>query len=692
MYAIRRPTMIVALIASVLVGVAGPSPASALPPAPEAAPSPAAAKAMAAVPAASPARTRAAAAPDVVGPAGRDYATDVFNDPWDYDNVDDLILNFSGTVKFDNLRFGDGSVKGRVAGSDAYLSLIWGGYTTSVLAGRDGHLKANRLNAAVYNAAYLRVHSGAAAGVTRRAYFNWFSCSTPKAEDTCGGRSPMFSLKPGWNTYVIPLGARESGHVNWGGKINSLRLVFKDAGSDVAIDEIRLFDRHSGQQLSVPGLSDETTLVWKDSKGRSGTLAPDAKPSRATAVTGSKVDLSFLPPGTYQVGTKVGTGAARWQRTVTLDMPRPALITPNALGDKDYATTVLKNPWDMASAADIRSSTNAKVSFAGGKLKGRNAAPTWNDPSVTFRSGSAGIDGSIYHHLTIVSSYSGVYKLAGTPGGGSMARFMWRKVGRDTIPEQVVSRDIITYPGTRTVTIDLNQSAADLITAKSQQRYSFVTGAKVATLRWDPNEDPGAGAAARSWTVSDVKLRSDFTADGSFPITWKDASYKAGGKATISYSKTRGSCAGKAIASDVPVLTGTNTTVWNTRNLAAGRYFVCVKITRNHATVSRAASGVIVVKHSAGRPAAPKVSAAAPKVTVKSGKATVTFTAGSGSIKGYQVQETKTLRAVVLAASGRKTSVACASLQGTASFRVRSYGAGGVSAWSKANPAVRCPG
>ncbi|RIJ71411.1 hypothetical protein D1871_14010 [Nakamurella silvestris] len=624
------------------------------------------------------------------GPAGSDYATDVFNDPWDYNNIEDLVI-FGGAPKFSGLRFDAGSVKAKVAGTDAYLSLVWGGYPTSVLAGRDGHIPANRINAAKYDGAYLRIYSGAPAGVTRRAYFNWFDCPTPKAENTCGGRSPMFALKPGWNTYVIPLGARESGAVNWKGRINSLRLVFKDAGSDIAIDEIRLFDRHSGQQITVDGLNENTTLAWKNAAGTTGTLPPEAKPSRQTAVTGSRVDLSFLPAGTYQIGVKQGTAPVRWQRSVLLDSPRPALITPNAVGDKDYATTVLRNRWDMASAADISSKTNAAVTFSGGKLRGKNAGPTWNDPSVSFRIGAAGIDGSIYHNLTIVSSYTGPYGLANAPGGGSMGRFMWRMVGKDVIPEQVISHDVITFPGTRTITFDLNQPASALIDPTSPRRYSFTGGTKVATLRWDPNEDPATGASARSWTVDDVQLRSDFTADGSFPITWKDANYRAGGKATVSYSKTKGSCAGKAISSGVPVTAGTNTTVWNTRNLAAGRYYVCLKITRNHATVTRPAAGVIVVRHQSSRPAAPKVSSAAPVTKVRSGTATVTFKAGSGKITGYQLQETKTLYSRVLSASARTTAFACGGLRGTASFKVRSYGPGGVSAWSKAGPAVRCP-
>ena len=45
--------------------------------------------------------------------------------------------------------------------------------------------------------------------------------------------------------------------------------------------------------------------------------------------------------------------ASRGWKAVTLAAPLPKFITPNAVGDRDYATTVLGDPWDMNGAADV---------------------------------------------------------------------------------------------------------------------------------------------------------------------------------------------------------------------------------------------------------------------------------------------------------------------------------------------------
>src|ERR1700712_2478809 len=63
----------------------------------------------------------AAAVATVTGPSGADYATDTFGDPWDFSNTDDMILNFSGTVKTSGLGMANGQVHARLTANSAYL-------------------------------------------------------------------------------------------------------------------------------------------------------------------------------------------------------------------------------------------------------------------------------------------------------------------------------------------------------------------------------------------------------------------------------------------------------------------------------------------------------------------------------------------------------------------------------------------
>ena len=149
---------------------------------------------------------------------------------------------------------------------------------------------------------------------------------------------------------------------------------------------------------------------------------------------------------------------------------------------------------------------------------------------------------------------------------------------------------------------------------------AFLSPTRVTALRWDPNEDRGA----RRWYLKDVQLRSDFATTGTFPVAWYDAAYQAGGTATIVADTDRIGCNGVAVASGVPVQAGTNNTVWNTAGVAAGRYWLCLKITNGSAVTSGYARGVIVVG------ANPPVTDASPTAALDGGTLSGTIYTVSG--------------------------------------------------------------
>jgi len=109
--------------------------------------------------------------------------------------------------------------------------------------------------------------------------------------------------------------------------------------------------------------------------------------SKVTGTNGT-VDLSVLPAGYYWIGLRPSAGGdvSNWQ-LVSLASPLPRFITPNVVGDRDYARTIMRNPWDLNSASDVIKVGNAnRVSYAGGQLAATN---TSNDPFVSLRSVSA---------------------------------------------------------------------------------------------------------------------------------------------------------------------------------------------------------------------------------------------------------------------------------------------------------------
>ena len=518
------------------------------------------------------------------GTAGDDYATDTFADPWDYSNTDDLLLDSGPAMKASNPQSGNGIARMHFT-DNGYVSPIWGGYGGPLFIGRDGGKPGNALNTARYHTVTFQAYSNrdVSAGLF------WFNCPGGTVGSNCGGGMP-FGLKAGWNTYVLSPGASVYGGwpLAWGGSVNGLRLAVSPGttGSDFALDWFRVVQPASGASFSFanPG-GGGADLIW-DSDGDNGNNTSGqtnwgvlAKVSGASGTA----DLSGLPAGSYRIGVRRSGTMANWTN-VTLAAPLPRIITPNAVGDRDYATTVLGNPWDMNGPDDVAAVGNAtNVSYAGGQLAATN---TSNDPYVHLKLGPGGIDSRIYRNFTITSDYDGTFDLRDIAGGGTMGRVVWSRSdgrGGQTGP-------VLTYSGPRTLSFDMGQPDNQLL-EPTNPGSSFLSNNAITVLRWDPNEDRGA----RRWYVKDVQLRSDFATTGSFPIVWQDGAYAQGGTATLVADTDRTGCNGRTVASGVTVNQGQNTTVWNTSGVPAGRYWLCLTITRGGAVTSGYAGGVLVV-------------------------------------------------------------------------------------------------
>lgn len=644
---------------------------------------------------AAPAAAAGPAAPTVQergGVAGRDYATDLFGDPWDYANADDLLLDNGGpAMSLANQRLSGGLAVMDVM-SSGYVSPVWSGYEGSMLMGRDGSAPGLAIDADRYRTVSFSAYSSrdVAAGLM------WFACPGGGVKDTCGGGQPV-GLKAGWHTYVVRPGASAyagggAWTLPWAGQRTGLRFaVSPTTPTHVALDWMRLSTPGSGQQVGFvnPAPGQPAELLWDSDDDRTNNVPEKAGWGvvATTTAASASADLSVLPPADYALVVR-SRGVSGPPLRSTLDAPLPVFTNPDEDGDKDFAATVLGDPWDMDQLSDVTSTHNTVgVGVAGGRLQGTNdvRSPYVNDPHLYLRTGP-GIDSRTYRRLTLKSGYEGPFDLRDIAGGGTMGRVMWRRA--DTGSAIIQTTDVLTYSGQRSLTIDLGMPVDDLIETDQGNKLPFVSASPVTALRWDPNEDRGA----RRWSVDEVTLKSDFVAHKGFDVRWYDAAYRPGGTAELVADTDRTGCDGRTVSSGQPVVRGSNATAWDVAGTPAGRYWLCLRVTRGGAVAEQYAKSPVVVSGDAAPGSAP-AAPAVPEVAAVAGGATVHWVAptspGSG-LAGYEVKHVPSGE-VRRTGAADPAGVAWAGLPpyADATFSVRALNDAGWGAWSATTPAVR---
>lgn len=521
--------------------------------------------------------------------SGQDFATSTWQDPWDYSNSADLLLDDNGPAwGLSNAVMANGVASFSIAGG-AYVSPLWGGYDGSLHLGRDGALPANTLNATTY--ARLHLHAYASAPVS--AALQWFSCSTVRA--SCMGGMP-FGLRQGWNDIDLAIAnnPRMIAHgAPWSAAIHGVRLAMTARSAAIKLDFLRIYQPDSASTLSWTSPdSARASLWWSDNSapltpvaGQHGGPVTDSGTAtgggdrQVTNVAGYPPSTRFWALSASGAQTYVGQTAA---------VPLPVIDSPSAAGCADY----LGRPWTFPSPRSLAGYANATaLAFSRtGELSATNAGPQRNDPHIFLPLGPGGINGRVYHRLTIVESYDGPFNLKNAPGGGTMGRVMWRTAGHTALSQ---TNDILTYGGVQTITIDLATPVATLTEPDGSpaQRYAFAATAPVLQLRWDPNEDPGA----RRWHVFSVRLAADCSTRTSFAMTWHDAGWMPGSRAAIQAVGANGATTTLA---DVSESAGTNSFAVRAAGLPAGSYTLRTLVT-NPAGVSTAArsSGPLVISH-----------------------------------------------------------------------------------------------
>lgn len=515
----------------------------------------------------------AAALPQVGAPSpsavaeSADYASDVLSDPWDFSNA------------------GDVEAPAAVAGGlltyvlPAQQSLV-SSIASSQPWGRDGRL--NPANADRYTRLSLRLWSSARSvgGVS------WTRCSW--ATVTCRGFQ-SFMMQTGWNTYDLTLkgSGLSTAPAPWSGQVVGLRLTGA-AGPTVKVDWARLHDTSAAETVvpwTDPAPGRVATLYW-DSDSNPNNNTPDqpgwgvaATISSSASSNSTHVPLSALPPGTYGFYVVAGATASTVSAPVTVvSRPRPVVLSPSAAQGTDYATSVRKDPWDMAQRTDFRLTGASVIGMNGRWMAAQN---TGNDPNV-YLSLPKPFLGNTFHRVQVHVALLGSYGLSGRPGGGCVGRLLWT-TARGGPTKWQTTDDLVLYPGWNAVTVDMATSPSTAIVdpVLGANRIGWA-GQTITALRFDPNEDPGP----RRWFLDDVRVGADpVSSAGTFSVQFSDLTGLPGTTATVEAVGTAGQVLPVAT---VVVQQGVNTVRWHpARTVPVGTYRIRVVLTSTAGRTTR---------------------------------------------------------------------------------------------------------
>jgi hypothetical protein len=263
------------------------------------------------------------------------------------------------------------------------------------------------------------------------------------------------------------------------------------------------------------------------------------------------------------------------------------------------------DPWDFSGPQDVLEVGNAAVLGFGTRMTARNAGPSVNDPFAWLRLRTPTVDPHRFHRLTVRSGYEGAFRLEDEPGGGTMGRIVWRAADDPRRVQQ--TEDVVTYSGTRSVTVDLKAPGVHETDPEALPARDW-TAAPVSGLRWDPNEDRGA----RTWWLERVALRADDEAGTSYDVRWVDAGFAPGSTATVVRLDDPSGAGRRVLAAGLPQRPGTNVHRWDSSATPPGRYWIAVEVTGPAGAATAVSTGPVRVvgggaQGQAVSPAAPLV-------------------------------------------------------------------------------------
>lgn len=454
-----------------------------------------------------------------------DFASEVYGDPWDYSQTTDQNTDAVGTSA--SISGGKLRVALRSGDSVSLVDTISG----SLPYGRDGAVMP--IDASRYKRLSFKMDQPFDRQI---GAVYWWTCR--EKTSACGG-GITFPVTPGSQVYDLPLtkaSTLQSGRP-WSGRIVAFRL----------------------DPVVLPA-------------GKSGTALIDW-----TRLRGSGGSHAAYPPGTYG-------------DTVVARRPRPVVDSPNVRQGVDLATRQRGTPWVFTNATAARGIgiENATIlGYGASGMTARNSGAHPGDSQLSLPVSRFKADS--YHHLSLEYTYDGPFSLAGTPGGGKMARLIWWDPS-STTPQ--IGNDVLTWSGQNARRIEIDLSKQDDLDEDALSPELGWNGRTISRLRFDPNEDPGA----LTWHLKAIHLRTDPSATRSTTVKFHDAAWVSGATATVSVAQS-GSGGWQTIRSGVAVQQGTNSVRFDLGNRPAAKYRVRVAITHpGVATASASSTAVIAMR------------------------------------------------------------------------------------------------
>ncbi|MEO8519713.1 MAG: hypothetical protein ABI603_00030 [Acidobacteriota bacterium] len=524
--------------------------------------------------------------------AGPDFATDVLGDPWDMSNAADIAVDPAQKKGWVSLAFAGGRVGGTLAAvngavNGSHINFLERAYWGIINPGRTG--ARFPIASGVYTKLTFKMSS--TGDNTQQARVYWFHNDLgDPAGDASGVRyvnaTPSAAVPNGDNIFEVDLTSSLLAGQPWtAGNVRGFAIYPNSSavGYDVQFDWVRLTTGNGHPASPMQ------TIAWSGGTGTSNLDVIDSGGAVLRIATGVTSPFAWnyggLPPGAYTLRITPAGGASG---TVAFRINTPPVLSvldPDASGGEDFATTVLGNPWDMNDTADFRFDNGATIvdhltsrGVSGGFFNGisdgvatatsQDGIPV-GDPQVYLLSNNGVINTSRYRYLTFGLQVDGPFDLL----RGSVARVFWGSATGPGAPYNLtVSKDIITWAGQNTYTIDLaSLSAAPNGGLEDVGSAAPWTSAAVRHFRIDPHEF----AENHGFHLDFVKLAAmDETAAGSFTIRFAASDPDSDPLSLSLYYDTDTNAANgrTLIASGVAAVSGQYS--WNTAGVAPGVYYV----------------------------------------------------------------------------------------------------------------------
>jgi hypothetical protein len=481
-----------------------------------------------------------------VGARGHDWFTDTFSDPLDYSNPEDAPLVSEGpTQGVTDSGMSEGQLH-LAFDRPGYFSPVWGGYN---VAGNGREANVRPVDGRRYRKARVRMNVSGAVG----GGIFFYTCPYG-VNDGCQSGT-QFVTSPGWHTYEAELPATD---------VTGMRVAVSpsaessDGGLRVDVDWVQIRD-----DAGDGNVDDDSQLI--------GPVPEVLNPDIAGAVP-----MLFPSAG------------------------EPIAFTPSVCASRDWASTVLKDPWDFSQKSDVAMAENYKQwSVADGIFDGigqNGTAGRPGDPGIRLNMGAKTIDPTVFHRLTVrVPSWDGTYSQQYRDNGGWVLRALWKFT--DKAARWQLTNPVVEYPNLKTISVDVDDPspfdgvrppAPGMNDPELKDQIGWgIAPRKVAIFRIDLAEP----FVDRHTRVDHVWLAGDDCGRTSAEIAFRDNHHASGTAAEIAAAPSPNGPWSTIGA--VAVADGINTFVW--KNPPAGRFWVRVAMSRSGSTGSSVSTGPVVI-------------------------------------------------------------------------------------------------